>query len=127
MAKHKDVYLEDFLQKKVPRMTYHRIAPLIRDVLRQVAEINGGRLQTSPNSPCPCGSGKKYKKCCTPTVEVGLAVQRVRCLLSTLGEDEFVEQCDILDEDAEAAYDAAVPVKISKKRVREIVKAAVPS
>ena len=26
----------------------------------------------SPNDPCPCGSGKKYKKCCRP-YHVGLA------------------------------------------------------
>ena len=23
-----------------------------------------GRLKPGPNDPCPCGSGKKYKKCC---------------------------------------------------------------
>ena len=24
----------------------------------------GGRSKTRPNAPCPCGSGKKFKKCC---------------------------------------------------------------
>ena len=24
------------------------------------------RLQLGGNDPCPCGSGKKYKKCCKP-------------------------------------------------------------
>ena len=24
------------------------------------------------NDPCPCGSGKKFKKCCLPKVEAGL-------------------------------------------------------
>lgn len=23
-----------------------------------------GNLEVGRNSPCPCGSGKKYKKCC---------------------------------------------------------------
>jgi Mlc titration factor MtfA (ptsG expression regulator) len=27
-------------------------------------EIKRGRLRFGRNSPCPCGSGKKYKKCC---------------------------------------------------------------
>ncbi|MFJ5329588.1 YchJ family protein [Pectobacterium versatile] len=26
--------------------------------------IDGVHLQTGRNEPCPCGSGKKYKKCC---------------------------------------------------------------
>ncbi|MFN2512437.1 MAG: SEC-C metal-binding domain-containing protein [Pyrinomonadaceae bacterium] len=26
-------------------------------------------IQTGRNDPCPCGSGKKYKKCCLPSVE----------------------------------------------------------
>jgi hypothetical protein len=27
----------------------------------------GSVLKTGRNDPCPCGSGKKYKKCCMPT------------------------------------------------------------
>jgi len=27
-------------------------------------EIKTGRKRLGRNSPCPCGSGKKYKKCC---------------------------------------------------------------
>jgi|SRR5579862_743786 len=34
----------------------------------QVLQATGARLAAEktvgPNSPCPCGSGKKYKKCC---------------------------------------------------------------
>jgi hypothetical protein len=26
--------------------------------------IRGERRKTPPNAPCPCGSGRKYKKCC---------------------------------------------------------------
>jgi hypothetical protein len=25
---------------------------------------HGGRMKIGRNAPCPCGSGKKYKKCC---------------------------------------------------------------
>jgi len=32
-----------------------------RDV---VAPIRRGASRLGPNDPCPCGSGKKYKKCC---------------------------------------------------------------
>ena len=41
------------------------------DMLRQIAEITGSALpqqahkqKIGRNDPCPCGSGKKYKKCC---------------------------------------------------------------
>lgn len=40
------------------------------DMLRQLAEIKPPAVQTEKrrkigrNDPCPCGSGKKYKKCC---------------------------------------------------------------
>jgi uncharacterized protein len=27
----------------------------------------GGSSRTRPNAPCPCGSGKKFKKCCGPS------------------------------------------------------------
>lgn len=28
------------------------------------------------NAPCPCGSGKKFKKCCLPRIEAGLKLMR---------------------------------------------------
>ena len=34
-------------------------AKYYREVPAQVA-----RVKTSRNEPCPCGSGKKFKKCC---------------------------------------------------------------
>ena len=37
------------------------------DLLKQVSMISGGGIQQKPiskNAPCPCGSGKKYKRCC---------------------------------------------------------------
>lgn len=41
-----------------------------KSLLRQFAEITGNKAdspaqkQISKNAPCPCGSGKKYKRCC---------------------------------------------------------------
>lgn len=31
-----------------------------------IVRSNGERVQIGRNSICPCGSGKKYKKCCRP-------------------------------------------------------------
>jgi len=36
-----------------------RLSPRVRVLLQKT-----GRAQISRNSPCPCGSGKKFKKCC---------------------------------------------------------------
>jgi uncharacterized protein len=34
---------------------------------RSRATSTGSRAKVGRNDPCPCGSGKKYKKCCLPT------------------------------------------------------------
>src|SRR4051812_13585756 len=33
-------------------------------------------MKTGRNDPCPCGSGKKYKKCCLPKEELSAAAVR---------------------------------------------------
>lgn len=41
------------------------ISSFVRNIL--LREIKGGSVskkQVGGNAPCPCGSGKKYKKCC---------------------------------------------------------------
>jgi hypothetical protein len=46
---------------------------------RREAEVNRARSQrlenpfkgVGRNDPCPCGSGKKFKKCCLATVRIG--------------------------------------------------------
>ncbi len=37
---------------------------LLRDVTRRTREAEKLPAKVYPNDPCPCGSGKKYKKCC---------------------------------------------------------------
>lgn len=49
--------LFDFLQKIFRQDLKSRLTAIGRERLR-------GRSQFGRNSPCPCGSGKKYKKCC---------------------------------------------------------------
>ncbi len=45
------------LQQKKP-------ASLIMDILRKEESVVGKRQKIKPNDACPCGSGKKFKKCC---------------------------------------------------------------
>lgn len=32
--------------------------------------------KTKPNDPCPCGSGKKYKKCCGAAKKGGITIPK---------------------------------------------------
>ena len=51
----------------------------------------------SRNDPCPCGSGKKYKRCCLPTDE---AAARERAQQALFGDDVFGDsEIDTDDED----------------------------
>ena len=36
---------------------------VVRETINQKRQIIKGK-KIYPNDPCPCGSGKKYKKCC---------------------------------------------------------------
>jgi Mlc titration factor MtfA (ptsG expression regulator) len=56
------------MQRKHPEL-YAMLARVFNQDLRQRAkdfarEMKRGRVRFGRNSPCPCGSGKKYKKCC---------------------------------------------------------------
>ncbi|MBF6841857.1 hypothetical protein HN289_19560, partial [Acinetobacter baumannii] len=35
-----------------------------KDASLQQAPVKRAEQKIYPNSPCPCGSGKKYKQCC---------------------------------------------------------------
>ncbi len=56
------------MQRKHPEL-YEALQQVFQQNLRQRAtaiakEIGRGRQRFGRNSPCPCGSGRKYKKCC---------------------------------------------------------------
>ncbi len=56
------------MQRKHPEL-YARLAAVFnQDLHRRAAALARERARGRPsfgrNSPCPCGSGKKYKKCC---------------------------------------------------------------
>ncbi|MDD4298987.1 MAG: SEC-C metal-binding domain-containing protein, partial [Bacilli bacterium] len=42
-----------------------RITAQPQEEVKQVV-VNGAGTKVNRNDPCPCGSGKKYKKCCYP-------------------------------------------------------------
>lgn len=48
----------------VLKKRYSMMKDLGRKILRQRWEMKRSRLKVGRNDPCPCGSGKKYKKCC---------------------------------------------------------------
>jgi uncharacterized protein len=57
----------NYLCAGLKRFFLHCRAPLEKLVLRQRKPAPGSRAATSQagrNDPCPCGSGRKYKKCC---------------------------------------------------------------
>ncbi|MBQ0729173.1 MAG: SEC-C domain-containing protein, partial [Oleispira antarctica] len=49
------------LQKKHPEL-YNYLSNFYQ---QNLAEINAD-IAPRKNRPCPCGSGKKYKRCCMP-------------------------------------------------------------
>ena len=54
---------EGFSKRKMPE-----IVPMSSSAAG-ILEVGKGKIETSikkvyPNDPCPCGSGKKFKKCC---------------------------------------------------------------
>ncbi|PHM72816.1 YchJ family protein [Xenorhabdus sp. KJ12.1] len=51
-------------QAKQDRQLIHERSRFLR-IGQHWFYIDGIRPQTGRNDPCPCGSGKKYKKCCS--------------------------------------------------------------
>ena len=33
-------------------------------LMKELESVSSGKMPVGKNAPCPCGSGKKYKKCC---------------------------------------------------------------
>ncbi len=55
----------DFVELERRRLRVRMIAPRIEAIqLRQLRAAERTRSQAGRNDPCPCGSGKKYKRCC---------------------------------------------------------------
>lgn len=69
--------------------------------------------KTGRNEPCPCGSGKKYKRCCLPRDEVE---RRELSQQKLWGDDDTVEDPDWIDDDVPAPPSADEIVKVRHSR-----------
>jgi hypothetical protein len=90
---HDNTILGDGTKAKHAKAT--RRVPLVRQRLtkqesRDLRRITGTRiirphrLKVPRNSPCPCGSGRKYKKCCGAPPAIKPKVQAVRTMPSAI-------------------------------------------
>src|SRR5699024_8088596 len=63
---------------------------------RQLAE---GKVKVGRNDPCPCGSGKKYKKCCLGKEEVTGVYAEVDYLETIEEQEKWLEDYPVLDQE----------------------------
>ncbi len=59
----------------------------VTEGLRAVAEAAAQSVKVGRNDPCPCGSGKKYKKCCQGSTQAGASLVDAQTLSSLRGHD----------------------------------------
>ena len=58
---------ENFEEKRkavLDRLAYER------NMKQELNKIYSGQVKVGRNDPCPCGSGKKYKKCCGKNIDI---------------------------------------------------------
>ena len=63
--------LEDFEEKVLDTILKAKIKPNIKMTSNKITQpvssaTKNAYKKVGRNDPCPCGSGKKYKKCCYP-------------------------------------------------------------
>ena len=49
------------------------------------------------NSPCPCGSGKKYKNCCFKKNYIEVSVKRKEVKFTVPGQEDYTKQITNMD------------------------------
>ncbi len=59
--KFESIFFENIFRLKKPAMA---ISPQPVKQIKISENKNSGKKKIGRNDPCPCGSGKKYKKCC---------------------------------------------------------------
>ena len=52
------------IERKMEREQVAQVTGTNKDDYNPKAPVKRGAMKVYPNDPCPCGSGKKYKKCC---------------------------------------------------------------
>jgi len=70
------------------------------------------------NAPCPCGSGKKYKRCCLPKHNATPSSEKVQNIILPMS---VVSDDDELDELSNSVVDLVDDNKLdeAEKRLRE--------
>jgi uncharacterized protein YecA (UPF0149 family) len=63
-----DSLMDEFKPSVKKRRIYPQMLPMSERMVRalrpEMDQTNERRGKIGRNAPCPCGSGKKYKKCC---------------------------------------------------------------
>lgn len=54
----------DLLKKKHPKLYDHLSKTFQQDTIEILSASSSQKKEIGRNDPCPCGSGKKYKRCC---------------------------------------------------------------
>ena len=67
----KKKYYDGSIQIKIPKfeidnLERYRVETLLSEIKKDKLM---GKMKIGRNQPCPCGSGKKYKKCCINTLQ----------------------------------------------------------
>lgn len=81
--------------------------------------VSGPRLKPGRNDDCPCGSGRKFKKCCGPVWEAGARTPeqlvRARFAAQLAGEADYLTRS--LHPDASQPADADESVTFAELRI----------
>ena len=59
--------MPSFVRRRAQRWAYHSDRRTDRGPAVLAPAVAAGRPTVGRNDPCPCGSGKKFKKCCHDT------------------------------------------------------------
>ncbi len=59
-----DITNEEEMQEFIALYNMQQLAKLKRDKRKTGTKTKSKKYKVGRNDPCPCGSGKKYKKCC---------------------------------------------------------------
>jgi hypothetical protein len=123
---------QQFFEEKMAKDPLHQeLSKLTNNIMKQV-DYKNPQNKVGRNDPCPCGSGKKYKKCCLNNDNNSLLTDRSlpRSDIKQL-EQFYNERNSWFDQElsnrtsAEVAYDEVVLACLREgKSIEESIKAA---
>ena len=83
----------------------HPQASLEEETCLKTNQKTAGKKKISRNAPCPCGNGKKYKKCCLNKEQAPKAVPSSEGTFMTYGEVDALSTSQI----AESLQEMGIP------------------